>query len=231
MSPTRRHFLKSCAAVATGAVAAPPALAQTSGLPGIDVSHWQQTINWSSVAASGKIFAICKATEGLTYVDPMFSTNWPAIKAVGMFRGAYHFGRPGSDPVAQARHFHRTVQPVTGDLPLVLDLEEIDGRTPTQVKNWTQRFAAEIRRRTGRPALIYTGYYTWRDDAGNSINNFDMALWMARWSTTPFPLPVAWSGWTFWQYSSTGSVSGISVNCDLDYFNGSQTTLQNYTLP
>ena len=44
-------------------------------LEGIDVSHWQGTINWPKVAAAGKKFAIIKATEGTNYVDPHYATN------------------------------------------------------------------------------------------------------------------------------------------------------------
>src|SRR5512132_983163 len=46
-----------------------------SRVQGIDVSHWQGTINWASVAGAGKEFAFCKATEGINYVDPTVGTN------------------------------------------------------------------------------------------------------------------------------------------------------------
>ncbi|HSL14751.1 MAG TPA: GH25 family lysozyme, partial [Actinomycetota bacterium] len=52
------------------------ARAQTAGtLPGIDVSHWQGTIDWTQVAASGVRFAIAKATDGREGVDPQYLTN------------------------------------------------------------------------------------------------------------------------------------------------------------
>ena len=74
-------------------------------IQGIDVSHYQGSINWTSVKNSGKTFAFCKATEGTTYTDPTFATNWAAMKNVGLIRGAYHFGHPGSDPISQANRF------------------------------------------------------------------------------------------------------------------------------
>src|SRR5436190_24372522 len=40
---------------------------------GIDVSHWQGTIDWSQVAGSGYRFAILKATEGQTFDDPNYA--------------------------------------------------------------------------------------------------------------------------------------------------------------
>ena len=40
---------------------------------GIDVSHWQGTIDWKQVAASKKAdFAIIKATEGTGFTDQRF---------------------------------------------------------------------------------------------------------------------------------------------------------------
>lgn len=213
-------------------VAKMPSPAQTTYPKGIDVSHWQGTINWTSAAGSGLSFAFCKATESTNYVDPTFASHWPAMKQVGLVRGAYHFGRPGADPVAQAALFVNTVKPKEGDLQLVLDLEATDGKTPAQVWAWTQSFCAEIQRRTHRPAMIYTGYYFWRDNVGNPTNNLNCPLWIARWNvSSPLPVPAAWSTWSFWQYSSTGSTPGINGNVDQDYFNGSMTQLRALTFP
>jgi MYXO-CTERM domain-containing protein len=39
-------------------------------------------------------------------------------------------------------------------------------------------------------------------------------------------MPNGWSGWKFWQYSDSGSVSGIPATVDLDEFNGSLADLQ-----
>ena len=73
---------------------------------GVDVSHWDGAIDWVKLAGAGQSFGIAKATEGVTFVDPMFQANWTAIKAAGLVRGAYHFFRPASGGgVQQARFF------------------------------------------------------------------------------------------------------------------------------
>jgi GH25 family lysozyme M1 (1,4-beta-N-acetylmuramidase) len=82
-----------------------------TAINGIDVSHYQGTINWTSVKSAGIEFAICKATEGTTYTDPTFATNYSHMKSKGITRGAYHFARPASDAVTQARFFVNTVMP------------------------------------------------------------------------------------------------------------------------
>jgi lysozyme len=232
MASPRRIVLAATIALTGLALAVTGVSGQTqSAVHGIDVSHWQGTINWTSVKNSGVSFAFCKATEGTTYVDPTFATNYSQMKSKGIIRGAYHFGRPASAAVAQAQLFVNTVKPKEGDLQLCLDLEATDGKTPAQVWTWTQAFCAEVQRLTHRPPIIYTGYYFWRDNVGAPTNNLNCPLWMARYNTTPLPLPSAWTTWSFWQYSSTGSTPGVTGNCDQDNFNGSATNLQNLTYP
>ncbi|MFO0809211.1 MAG: glycoside hydrolase family 25 protein [Gemmataceae bacterium] len=230
MQLTRRSFLRTVPWVIGGS-AVPFAAAQATSVRGIDVSHWQGTINWASAQASGLSFAMCKATEGTTYTDPTFETNWRGMKAAGLIRGAYHFGRPQSDAVAQARFFVNTVQPQKGDLQLVLDLEQTDGKTPAQVWAWTQAFCAEVQRLTLRPGIIYTGFYFWRDNVGNPTNNLNCPLWLAAYVTNPANyVAAAWSTWSFWQYTSSGTTPGISGNVDQNYFNGTTTQLRSLTL-
>jgi lysozyme len=230
VSLSRRSLLRAAVVLAAAALAAPAARAQNT--PGLDVSHWQGTIDWNSVKNAGYVFAFAKATEGLTYKDPNFAANWQGMKSVGLIRGAYHFGHPGQDPIAQADFFVNTVRPVSGDLQLVLDLEVTDGKTPAQVWAWTQAFCARVKMRTGRPGIIYTGFYFWRDSVGNPTNNLNCPLWLAAYVSDPSTyVPPAWGTWSFWQYTSSGSVPGISGNVDLDYFHGSVTTLKKLTLP
>ncbi len=234
MPSTRRQFLGAAAASAAGlAATVRPTLAAGTdySVQGVDVSHYQGTINWSSVKASGKAFAFCKATEGTTYTDPNFASYWAGMKSVGLIRGAYHFGRPGSDPTVQADHFVNTVAPVNGDLQLVLDLETSDGKTPSQVRSWTVTFLNRVQARTGRPGIIYTGFYFWRDSAGNG-SNLNCPLWLAAYVSDPAPyVPAAWGTWSFWQYTSFGSVPGVSGNVDRDAWNGSLAALNNLRLP
>src|SRR5437764_10721112 len=129
MAITRRQFLAAAPVAAVGA-AAVTGLAQSGGwLKGIDVSHYQGTINWMSVKNAGTSFAVCKATESTNYKDPTLLANYAGMKAAGIIRGAYHFARPAVDPVAQANYFINYVRPIKGDLQLMLDLEANDGRT------------------------------------------------------------------------------------------------------
>ena len=212
-------------------LATPRAEAQ---LYGIDVSSYQGTVNWTSVKNSGKTFAFAKATEGTTYKDPTFAANWAGMKNAGITPGAYHYGHPNTDAVAQAKYFVNTVKAaqggLSGGLQLVLDIETTDGQSAATVKAWIKTFMTEIQTLTGKPGIIYTGFYFWRDSAGNSTDNYNCPLWIASYTASP-SIPAAWTSYTFWQYSDTGSVSGVSGNVDLDKFNGSATNLAKLKFP
>src|SRR5262249_52944076 len=93
-------------------------------LAGIDVSHWQGSINWAKVGGDGVSFAIMKATEGRSYVDPTYSTNVDGATSNGIAVGAYHFAGPSSqqgDAVAEADHFVSVARNAAGDVLPALD--------------------------------------------------------------------------------------------------------------
>ena len=92
-----------------------------STVKGVDVSHFDGAIDWAAARRDGVAFAIIKATEGTSFVDNHFATNWTNTRANGIIHGAYHFFRPKSDPVAQADFFVQVAgSPKSGDLPPVI---------------------------------------------------------------------------------------------------------------
>ena len=201
---------------------------------GIDVSHWQNTIDWTQVAAAGKRFAFMKASEGTTLADPTYSMNRAQAKAVGLYVGAYHFARPDrtpGDPIAEADYFLAMSQLAAGDLVPVLDLEDTGGLSPVELQEWVKSYLERVYERTGAHGMIYTSPTFWKNAMGDTTwfaaNGYGM-VWVAHWTTGPAPTIPAqnWGGdgWTFWQYTSSGSVPGISGRVDLDRFNGLDLT-------
>jgi lysozyme len=197
-------------------------------LRGIDVSHWDGRVDWSKVKAAGNTFAFAKATDGKTHVDHTFSTNWAGMKANGLVRGAYHFGHPKHDAVAQAKHFYDVVKPSSGDLQLVLDLEVSDGQRHATIWTWAQAFMAEIQRLSGRPAIFYSYGPFWTGDMGNPKDNKNCPLWLADYRHKAH-VPHAWTDWTFWQYTSKGKVAGVHTHVDENYFRGNLAELNQLT--
>jgi lysozyme len=195
-------------------------------VPGIDVSHWQGTIDWNAVVAEGIEFSFIKATEGGDYVDPKFAESGAGARDAGIVRGAYHFFRPQTDAMAQAAHFLRTVQVAPGDLPPVLDVEVTDGRTLDAVAAGVRTWLQEVERATGRRPILYTRASFWTAQMGAAFGAYP--LWVAHYGATQPNIPAGWSGWTFWQHSDAGRVDGISGDVDLNWFNGDRGELDTF---
>jgi lysozyme len=200
-------------------------MANESQAAGIDVSHFQGTVNWTEVAASGIVFAFAKATDGITYTDPEFSVNWPAMKSAGLLRGAYHFYEPADDPVSQAEHFLSTVSLVPGDLPPVLDVETL-GASAAELWSGVATWLQTVQTATGRQPILYLAPDFWNDNSPD-LALASYPLWLADYASQP-TLPNGWSAWTFWQHSETGSVPGVSNAVDLDLFNGTVAQLREW---
>ena len=78
---------------------------------GIDVSNWQGIINYSAVRNSGIEVVYIKSSEGQSYIDPYFETNYTNAKANGLKVGFYHYvtARNIQDAQEQADFFARVV--------------------------------------------------------------------------------------------------------------------------
>jgi lysozyme len=68
-----------------------PIISTESMILGIDVSHWDENINWTKVAQTGVKFAFAKATQGSSHIDQNFVKNWNGIRNSGLIAGAYHY--------------------------------------------------------------------------------------------------------------------------------------------
>src|SRR5262249_2082497 len=161
---------------------------------------------------------------GTTFVDAQLATNWKNAGAHGIVRGAYHFFRPASDPVAQADFFVATAGvPQPGDLPLTLDLEADDGLTPAQVATAARAFLERGAADSGRTPIVYTSQRFFGTVLGSPDGFAGYTLWDAQWTTACPNVPSpTWNAWTFWQYADNGTVPGIAgmANVDLDEFDG-----------
>lgn len=222
------------------APAEPPSMgvmAPTDGVQGIDVSHWQGAVNWTSVRGSGIQFAWIKATEGTSYKDARFNTNYPAAHGAGVIRGAYHFALPNvSNGATQANYFASSGGGWSRDnltLPGVLDIEHNPygamcyGLSTTQMRTWINDFYTTYKSRTGRDTVIYTTSGWWNTCTGNWTGMYSKSpLWVAHWTSASSPtIPSGFPTWTVWQYTSTGSVGGVAGTVDRNQFNGSRDRL------
>jgi GH25 family lysozyme M1 (1,4-beta-N-acetylmuramidase) len=192
---------------------------------GVDVSHWQGTIDWTKVRAAGKSFAIAKATEGVGFKDDHYDRNKAGAMGQGMMFGAYHFARPGlNTAIAEADYFVDNAAIEHGMLIPTLDLERDGGLTPSALSAWVKAWLGRVYERLGVRPMIYTSPSFWRtymSDTRWFADNGYAILWVANWGVTSPSVPATnWGGrsWTFWQYTSDGTVPGITGRVDLNRY-------------
>lgn len=178
---------------------------------GIDVSHHQRDIDWPRVAGDGISYAYIKATEGESFVDQDFATNWVESEAAGLRRGAYHFFSLCSSGAAQARNFLRVVPRDPRALPPAVDLEFSPCRRRPDVRTVGQElrtFVDTVERETGRRVVLYV------------ISSFERrypvfdGLVRDRWERRLFRRPPG--DWIVWQVSDRARVAGVGEPTDLN---------------
>lgn len=196
---------------------------QASFLKGVDVSHYQGKIDWTKLKSDQCYFAYAQATDGITFFDPMFSVNWTAMKANGIYRGAYHFFEPEDDPISQADSFMKAVGSVSqNDLPPMLDLEKMmKGISVEAYQARVHKWLTYMEEKFNKKPIIYTNP-SFANKYLNDSSFEPYTLWIAEYDVDAPEVPKAWSskGWRIWQYNSKGKVNGISGNVDMDKFKG-----------
>ena len=208
---------------------APPPM--DAGALGVDVADYQHphgaAIDWSQVAAAGYKFAFIKATEGDYYVNPYYASDLAQAEAAGLNAAGYSFAIPNvSDGASQADYAVQNSNYTANGrtLPLALDIEynpygaECYGLLATQMVSWVSAFTAEAQRLTGQAPIIYTTADWWQTCTGDSTAFGSDPLWVAGWRNGSPPMPAGWANWTFWQYTSRGSIRGITTTVDVSYF-------------
>ncbi len=199
---------------------------------GVDVSS--EAVDWQAFADAGWDFGIAKATEGVTFVASRFATNWKAMKAAGVVRGAYCFFHSSpDDPVAEADFFIDELNQAGGYEPgdfLALDLEVLDGNTPAVVAADALAWLQRVKEVTGITPIIYTSPRVFDTLLGSPSGFAGYPLWDVTWNGGPPKcpnIPASWPGWAFWQYAGDSiTAPGLpgAMN-DGDVFNGSRDDL------
>lgn len=194
---------------------------------GIDVSSYQGKIDWQQVKAmvedSVRVhFAIIKATEGVAMVDSYFQRNWREAAKTGITCSAYHYFKPNKSGTWQARFFLQTVQFEKGDLPPVIDIEELNGMSPQKMREELSEFIHHIERKTGVKPIIYSGLSFYNDYLKGHFDGYP--LWIAHYYQPK--LKLAKDKWIFWQHSDRARISGIGHVVDFNSFNGDQAAFE-----
>jgi lysozyme len=188
----------------------------------VDLSHFNGNVDLAQAKASGVVGIIHKATQGLSYSDPMYAVNRAKAQAAGLLWGAYHFG-VGADGEAQADFCLKVVKPGPQDL-LILDFEG-NPQGPSMTLEQARAFVTRVNASVGRHPGFYSGYYI-KELLGTQADPVlaNCWFWLSQFEATPV-VPSNWSTWTLWQYTDGGmgaepyEVPGIG-RCDRNHFNG-----------
>jgi lysozyme len=197
------------------------------GFHGIDVSRYQERIDWEAVSEMRSkgmriSFAFIKATEGKSRVDGCFSRNWRLAGKAGLKVGAYHFFLPDRSAAAQARHFINTVPLLPGHLPPVLDVEEHMGEEKESIRSGVLEWLRLVENRFGVKPIIYTNIHFYKKYLGSEFDEYP--FWVAHYLQPVRPRISR--KWQFWQHSESGRVNGISSKVDFNVFNGDSLELE-----
>ena len=195
---------------------------------GIDVSRHQASIDWKVVKAMQisdvRIgFGFMKATEGIQTVDGRFRKNWFEAKKAGIPRGAYHFFNASKSGKAQARNFIETVNLEPGDLPPVLDVEQIRGTSVFNLQQRVSDWIDAVEKHYKVKPIIYTNADFYENYLAGRFD--DYPLWVAHYLVKDKPRIKR--NWIFWQHNETGRVNGINAFVDFNVFNGDSTDFNN----
>lgn len=198
----------------------------------MDVSRWQGAIDWEKVKASGKVDGVMLRAMGNSadgksskpYLDPTFEHNYAECTRLGIPVGVYGYFKAVNRAEAdkELALLKKTLTGKVLGLPVAVDVEDIAqvslskealtdvvAYTLGQVEKW------------GFYALLYTGLYfgdTYLYMGGAALKPYD--VWLAAYRSAK---PATAYAYGMWQYTSTGSVPGVTGNVDLSH------TYKNYT--
>lgn len=202
----------------------------TPHINGFDVSHFDGSIMWPSVTCEHFVYA--EATDGTSYVDTTFATNRSGARVAGVSFGGYANFEPSEDPVTQANEFLSVDAPRPGDLPPVLSLTVTDGVSAAVILSRVASWINTVKAATGVTPAIYTYPSFWISTLGDPSTYTSAPLWIANYGVSSPTVPASnWggNGWTLWEYSDSGTVTGVPDDgaTYLNYFSGSSLkTLQ-----
>ncbi len=203
----------------------PAPIAPSTGGPiyGIDLFHEDDVQSWAEMLSNGYVFAILKASQGLS-ADPLFASRFAAAKAAGLIVGAYHFYSTSSDQASQAQFFSNLCQSVgydKTDIPLCFDFENSSGNYSSSDGANCQAFLQELASISGRIPLLYMSDSV-PGELGNPSWMSNYPWWIARYGASPK------NPYIFWQQSGSASIPGLGNPGDKNIFNGSVADLQQW---
>ena len=186
----------------------------------IDISRYQGAVDFQAVKSAGVGVVIAKMGGGDAgvYVDGRWVANRDGIRAAGLTLGSYFFNGPGTSPTAAADFQFANIDWHPGELVVI----DVEGGTiawsVSQVIEWVNQMLQH-----GVPASsigVYMSASVVRAYNWGPVADLGKFLWVASYGANTGqpgspPAILHWAGWALWQYTSNGSIPGISGRVDV----------------
>lgn len=194
-----------------------------NGKLGIDVSKWNEEIDWEKVKDAGIEYAIIRcgyrgASSGSLVIDPNFTENIEGAIAADIPVGVYFFTQAvtESEAVEEASMVIHLIEEYDVDYPVFLDSESAGGKGRADDLSVEQRtMVHNAFLQTIAAAGYETGVYgsrNWLEKQLDMERLSDYNTWLAEYTEAPgYP-----EYYHIWQYTSKGTVPGISTRVDLN---------------
>ena len=184
---------------------------------GVDVSSYQQNVDFAKLYDQGIEFVFIKATEGSSHQDPSFAEKWQHVQESNLLSGAYHYFSYKSSGASQAQNFINAVGDLSGRLLPVVDLEltpeeVINPPDKTEVVLSLKAFLAVIEEEYNIKPILYSRQDYYEKYLAEDFSEYP------RWVTNVF-FPVfieAGDNWVIWQYNDQGILDGYSGEEHID---------------
>lgn len=186
---------------------------------GIDVSKWQEEIDWEKVKNSGVEFAIIRVGyqteyDGENVIDPYFTQNIEGAKAAGLPVGIYFYSyaRTAEQATEQAQWVTEQLSDYEIDLPIAFDWESWTSFNTTGMSFYTINKVANtfLNKITdnGYKAMLY-GSESYLKDIWYPSK---YETWLAHYTAK-----TNYDGDYFlWQMCDTGKIDGIDTYVDIN---------------
>ncbi len=186
----------------------------------VDVSTFQQTIDWSQVKQDGIVGAMIRAGYGFGTVDNQYRANVTGCENNGIPYGMYHYSYATNieDAKKEAEFFINNAKGTSPSYPLAIDVEEASQAAMGKEALTAMILAfCDMVKSAGYQPMLYTNL-NWATNYidMSQIDNAGIRVWIAQYNTT-----LDYKGNYFlWQYTNRGKVAGIPTNVNLNYLGG-----------
>lgn len=186
---------------------------------GIDVSEWQGTINYNQVAKAEIEIVYIKSSEGTTYIDPYFETNYQKAKENNLKVGVYHYliARTIQEAEEEATFFSSVISEKQIDCKLALDFESFGNLTIQEINEIAEAFLQKAQQLTEKEMIIYSNTNDARNIFSQELAN-KYPLWVAEYGVETPQNNGKWNHWEGFQYTDRGIIDGIKGYVDRDKF-------------